>query len=393
MPDPEPTVLRDNPAGNATIDPEDRTLIDSIWSDDDPPADPPADPPVDPPEGDPPVDPTPPVDGDPPIDIPEDLLEPPVDDPPADPPADDPPDAFPGSDNENQQKEAWNRLAFEKRDLKRRVAEQEKAIADLKEAAEAGDPDEIFRLKETVEQLETKIGQFSLAETSSFKREFDRPIQERLATATRLLTRSGMEPAEAAEALRKVMGMADLNARVQLLDQEVPAVSGALVAIFEDVDSLRVRRSQALTDWKSQAAALEENRKRDELMAKNKVLTTVVSEALTSSRDEGNFFLKAVDGRDTWNQKVAERTEAIKGVIARQDPAEIARFVADGISGRELRELYQGERTRRREAEAKLSAIEGAAPDLGGRSTGVPPQSNEPDSRTDAQIIGDIWQD
>jgi hypothetical protein len=329
----------------------------------------------------------------------DELLLPPgearADEPPAEAAPEEP---APPENLDEKQAHAFKQLAFEKRELKRRTVELEAQLKAARENAQNADPQELFKLREQLEAAEAKLAKTDLASSKSFQQRYDLPIQTQAALAQKLMVKAGMGAAEARQLLTTALRTPDLTERVNLLSEEVPVVAGALVGLLEQIEASTEQRSEALRNWKQERAAIQETEKRASTGQTAAKAAELAVQAVKTNAEEANFMYRASkETGSRWNQDLQTRLEAVKGILLRADPVEIAKFVADGVSGRPLRDLYKEERSRRVKAEAELAKFRGTSPAVGG---GAAPSNK---SRTDQErerlakitdndeLIKEIW--
>jgi hypothetical protein len=87
---------------------------------------------------------------------------------------------------------------------------------------------------------------------------------------------------------------------------------------------------------------------------------------------ENNPFFKRVDGNAEWNQVVDHFEDATTGVLQRNDPTEISKLVAHGLTFNRLLSKYASERARRQTLERDLMGGSNPATPPAGRPTDPP---------------------
>jgi hypothetical protein len=395
---PKPTV--DVTADDQGIDPSSDKLLNDIWEGSDEetpeetaeetPAETPEETPVEPPEetpvGTPEETPLPEDADDPLADILADETETPVETP------EETETAPEGMDE--KQKHAFEQIAFEKRELKRKNAELEAQLKAAAESAQQANPDELFKVREALEAAEEKLGRLDLRNSKAFQQKYDVPIQTQIGVAQQLMKRAGLDETSAKNLTNRALSTPDLNDRVQLLTEEVPVVAAALIGMFEQLDAGRAQRAEAIQNWKQHKAANAETEARETAQMTAAKAAELATGAVEANVTGGNFmFGESKTENSKWNQDLAERKEAVRGILLRADPAEMAQYVADGVSGRPLRDLYKVERARRLKAEADLVKIRGASP--GVTATATPAEQASAKERrknmTDDELLNDVW--
>jgi hypothetical protein len=292
---------------------------------------------------------------------------------------------------DEKQRHAFDQLAFDRREMKRQNGELHKRVTELEEQASVANIEETEKLKDQVKLLEERIGQYNLAETSVFKREFDVPYYERVKRAQNLLLKSKLDESSANALIARVLQTQDLNSRIDLLNEEVPNVSGMLGVLFDEIDNIRTRRGEALAHWKEHRASLEETQKRElqreTLVVSEKLARTAVEQATA----QGNFMYRKAKDSEAWNKEVDERVQAARAVLRKGDPIEMSQYIVDGLAGRRLREMFVVERSRRLAAEDQLNAIRSARPGVAGGASSGSGGPVKKDNRTTDQVLTDIW--
>jgi len=291
---------------------------------------------------------------------------------------------------DEQQRHAFTQLGFDKRELRREVAEMKEKMKGLEEAPPAASEGDLVKANDRVQELETLVGQLDLSRSPAFQRQFDIPINESLARIKNIMVRSGIEDTEAHVVTMKAFQMSDLNQRIQFLSEEAPALHGPLIAIFEQIETLKEQRGQALVRWKETRAADSERERQDRERLQFKAVDEVSALVFQSLENSKDFLFNRQTSDATWNDAVKERFSAIKGVLQKREPSEIAMLVSKGVAYHRLTELYRAEREARKRLQESVAKTIRVTPGLSAAQTpGTPPAQTE--SRSDDEILAGVW--
>jgi len=269
--------------------------------------------------------------------------------------------------------DAWQRVKRERREfrdsLKEAQTELERMRSDV--LPEQG---ELQELRDQVKDYENKIGQYDLSATQSFKRTFDEPLKDLRRRATSLLARSGRDPEDAAKLVDNLMDLAktgDFNYDdVQdMLAGEALPTQGALTTAVNDYADLAKKRQTALDHFQDTRAALEETESRTEEFQLTQDIERDSQIALTSVLEDGNWMFAQSPSDPNWNEGVAQRISAAKGIIRSAEPSELVKYVMEGVSAKATRELLIAESTRANKLKTELDGMVAVTPSIGGHST------------------------
>lgn len=267
------------------------------------------------------------------------------------------------------------KYAYESRELKRQLREAQES---------SGTPAEGEDLQSRIAELEEELGRMDLSRSPAFKNRYDVPIENLDKRALTLLTRSGVPEEDAQALLERMSSTNDLRQRELMFDEleadVSPSVVGTILQATVERDDLLQVRETALTDWKTSKAAVEEQAKQEKQARDTKAVKELLKSAVDSVRDENNPFFVTVEGNDEWNTGVVEHYQnALTDVLRRNDPSEVSKLVAHGLTFSELLRRYANERQRRQTLERTLSQDTPASP-APGRPT-EPVRRAKPDER------------
>jgi len=322
---------------------------------------------------------------------PEEIIEPPLEDEP-DPEVEKKSESQPEfSDPEELDPKAsasWAILKSDNKKLKAKLQELEsREVADPEQVKAL--QEQIAEKEEQIDKYEDRLGQYDLASTKKFREKYDFKISAKLGQAANMLARLGMEKAEARTFVQQLLKQG-LEDRVQRLSEEAPALQGALINLFEDIDDLALHRTQELRNWRQVKAAQSEEEKASGV---RKVIQTIkdnmaaVNEELQKS---GDFLFNNKTQSEEWNAQVSQRLEAVGGILQSGDLKVITRYVAEGLALPTLRSLYTAERKKRKALESELTQLSGSTPPLRGGADREAPARQTQNESTEA-TLDKIW--
>ena len=312
------------------------------------------------------------------------------------------------SDDEKANK-AWEKNRAETRQLRKDNAEQAEQLRLLAEKANTGEAETSTNLQKRIEELEgtltkkeSEIGKYSLAATQSFKKKYDSPIEIGMNRASSMLIKDGVDPKKAKALTRALIPM-NTQKRARILIEEAPMLHAALVNMFEEIEFNVSRRVGALKSWKAEQALEKDAEKRYEATQETHSIEESLNKAVSELAQEGNIFYRKAKSTspraNVWNTGVETRAAAVRKVIADANMAQIAKYVADGMTGQNMRTENKRlivEIKSLRAANAKFSQedkrVLAASQALGGSGTGGQAKAKvEPEKRTNSEILDSIW--
>lgn len=288
------------------------------------------------------------------------------------------------------------RYAFESREQKRlRVAaEEELSRVKAERQNTPADTGEAEALKTRVQELENEIGRIDLSRSPAFREQYEGPLQQVENTAFTVLTRAGVDEADARSVLAQVWGTQNLRERevaFDSLDTDVsPAVVGSIIQMSVQYDQARETRDKALEEWKTSRAAVEERATREKQAKDTRSVQDITTKAFERVREENNPFYRTTEGNQQWNDVVAHYQDASVGVLKRNDPVEIASLVAHGLTHARLLSMYSQERSRRLALESESMGESPASP-ASGRPTNPAPRSGGSAPQTTAGVLNQLF--
>ena len=263
-------------------------------------------------------------------------------------------------------KNSWQKIKQEKKELQ---AKLEAAQRDL-EAAKGAKPPEMeqfIAMQRKLQEAEDRIGKLDITQSAAFKQKYDAPLDLCKRKAMGVLLRFGVEK-EAAETLAKQVLDPKLDARAleQLVADQPIAVQGALFTVATEYQQAVEARDAAITDWKNEKAALQANEtiEKDVKLAQNVEAET--QSATQKALEAGNWLYAEVPGNKAWNDAVNERVKAVKAIMRGSSREDIARWVVEGVTAKQTRDLFLRARSEFNELKKQFEAVVGRAPRLGG---------------------------
>lgn len=276
-------------------------------------------------------------------------------------------------------------------ELKHRAKEAERELEETRSKLQATQTDdtETKALKAQLNAAEERLGQLDLTRTRAFQERYNLPLQVQAAKAAKLMAREGVDPNEA-KVLTMQLARASYEDRKNVLADRFPEAMGALVNIFEELESLDSNRTQAVNEWKDTQQALKaaiDAEQHGAVSQKLEQTTEQTVQKLVTARDV--MFGKR-DGNEKWNKSVDDRVAMFKGTIRAGNPNDLAYFIAKGIASNDMEKILKSEIQKRRALAAELKAIRGAAPDVSASRSGTVSQNNQSSGSTEA-VLSQIW--
>lgn len=290
------------------------------------------------------------------------------------------PEDFPAEVERGGQKarSAWTGIKKENKELAQKVKEYEQKMKDLEARASQADgakPPEaqvLVDLQKKVAEYEDRVGKLDITQSRDFQTRFDLPIERSLKRGEALLQRAGVSP-EDSQKLMQQMLKADAHQVQELIaDQPIP-LQGALFNLTTEIGQMFVDREEAIKNWKQTKAAMTETSVREQEITLAQNIEQDTSEAVQQAIKEGNFmYAQGPNMPKEWNEGVANRVNAVKGILRMAKPAELVKWVAEGVVAKDLRAMLAQEHARANQLAQELSTRANMRPRLGGN----PPPSN-----------------
>lgn len=278
-------------------------------------------------------------------------------------------------------------------ELRNQLKEYQKKVSELEKNNTIA-PEKEKEYQDRISQLEDKLGQFSVAETTAFKEQHDVPIQQRYARAVRVLEQTGEFNREQAEKIVEKASRLKFQDRQRYLMDEAPELNGVLGNLFLDIDERVEARAEAIRNHRATHKELEEMAVRKSQVESVRSVEQHLAKSFEELEAEGNFFFKESKGQaptsQAWNREIQDRKAAIKALMLKNDSAQIAKYVADGFTARLLREDYRKLRAENAALKKQNESMKASSPRLsssgpaGNRATKI-----EGDSTAD--MLGSIF--
>ena len=289
-----------------------------------------------------------------------------------------------------KERHAFARLRHQNSELERQKAELEKQLAERQKAELPAE--EVAKYETTIRELEEKVGVLDLASSRAFKTKYDSPLNAMLGRAASLLVKSGL-PAEDASTVVKELVSESTVERAQRLHQVAPVLASSVVNLLEDFDQLRADREAALRNWKDTRESTGLEARRLEKARAIELAEGLAGSVLDELASSGNpFFIRS--GQDEeWNRGVEQREREFRGLLKAGDQATLARLVAEGLAGAELKRLYLRESEAREKLEAEVEEWRRLNPRIRGApgASGVRPAPASSAPASDDQILDGIF--
>lgn len=287
---------------------------------------------------------------------------------------------------------AFAQLRHEVSELNRKLSEQTAELERYR-SGQAKAPEIEAKLAEIQtqhqkekEELEARLGQYDLAATKAFQMKYDVPLRAMLGRASTMLQRAGVSKEDADQLASELVQKPTLD-RANQLTEVVPALAGALVNLYEDFDEVRGNRDAALRDWKSSKAALGVDERQMQQAKALELAEGLVSQVLKQQEETGNPFFRRSAAKPDWNKKVDALSEQFKGILKTGDQVTLANLVAEGLTAREYRKMWESTRQRLAALEAEVKEKFGMQPAPRGRPAVEEPAARPARPLTDEELI------
>lgn len=276
---------------------------------------------------------------------------------------------------ERKQREAFIKERAAHKEARTKMQELTQRIAELQ--AKADDGEQLLPLRKQLEEKDSELKRLSdemaridLSRSPEFKKRYDDRLNSLGGKMVQALVSEGVQPEEATELIKSLVGEQKLSVRESTLDSSAPSLKGTLLAFLSQFDEVAQERTLALEKSRETAAAIDEAERRGRLSAMAGKIDQVSDKAVQEAQARGSPYYKEVEGNDEWNAQVARRKQALKGLLLSMDPEKIAPFVAEGLTAADLLSRYGTLLKRQRELEQELADVIGQAPKLGQRMPG-----------------------
>jgi len=228
---------------------------------------------------------------------------------------------------------------------KREAKQYKKELEELrKQAVTQQNNEEIETLKQQLKEAEDRIGQVDIASSSTFKRQYEAPINDMYRESVQELIKAGHDSEEAQQRVRALINPNTTQEMMAEQLSDLPSLlQGVLYTQAQKMKELQNRRSQAIQEWRNTRAAMQEEEQRQSEAVHQQVLVQNVDSAIDNLRQEGSFLFTRSNTDDNWNKAVETRIEAARGILT-GPPDVLAKYVADGVAAKTYRQLYLKER-------------------------------------------------
>lgn len=290
--------------------------------------------------------------------------------------------------------DAWTAAKREAKQFKQQVEELQSKLQSIESETQSNA--ELEELKKKYEQsekarqqVEERLGQVDIVYSNEFKNTYDKPIANSYNKSIKILMQAGVDQKSAKALVSRTMTPTNTQDQIMDLVQDFPpAIQGALYQNALEMIEGQKRRNDAIKNWKSTKAALSEEEKRSAEVRMKEIISQNVDSAIETVRNEGSWLYTRSESDEKWNESVAERVEAVKGLMKSATPDVLAKYVAEGLVSQSYRKLYEKQLVESRKLKKELSARERVRPGLGGASF---PDDSGPDKSK--PLKGDDWLD
>jgi hypothetical protein len=271
---------------------------------------------------------------------------------------------------EKKQRDAFAKERAAHKEARLRMQEMALKIQEL--SSKAQDAEQVAALKQQLEakELEVKktneeLSRIDLARSPEFKRQYDDPLNRIGQKMVQALVTEGVEAVQAQNLVRSLVRETKPSVREAALDDSVPSVKGTLLAMLNQFDEASQARAAALEKAKETASAISEAESRARLAAMTGRVDQVAEKAAQEAATLGSPYYKEVANNPEWNAGVAERKQALKGLLLSMDPEKLAPYVAEGLTAADLRRRYVEQNKKLKALEQEYQEVVGQAPRLG----------------------------
>lgn len=319
---------------------------------------------------------------------PDGLMRPPADVRAAKPPVEDL-TLDPDAPKEVQAKDpkavnAWTKIKRREKELERMLAEKEAALA---EAGKAKPPEleELAALKKQVDEYEEKIGKLSIVESKAFKDRYDTKLNQNFSRGVGILMKqAGKAQEDAVRIMRELVKPGVTQDQFQdLLGDLVPAVQGMVGQTVYDFHDTVSQREQAINEWKSTRAALEEGDQRASMADLSKLLVEGTDAAAKQLASEQSWLYIESKEDPKWNQQREQLVSAARHILREGKQDEIVKYVMEGVAAARYRSFAEAESRRADKLQDELSRRLGVRPKVGGAADVQSAPAAKPAGSTD----------
>jgi len=294
---------------------------------------------------------------------------------------------------------AWSGIKKENKELSQKVKDYEQKVKDLEARVSQADgtkPPEaqvLVELQKKVAEYEDKLGKLDITQSRDFKTRFDLPIETSLKRGAAVLQRSGMAPEDAKNLMQQLIKADAHQAQELIADQPLP-VQGALFNLTTEVGQMIADREDAIANWQQTRAAMTETAVREQEITLAQNIEQDTSEAIQQALKEGNFmYAQGPNMPEDWNKGVEQRVNAVKGILRMAKPAELVKWVAEGVVAKDLRAMLAQEHARANQLSQELSTRVNMRPRIGGQTP--PAQQRQVDNTVKPMdprdLVNTLW--
>lgn len=249
---------------------------------------------------------------------------------------------------------------------KREAKQYKKELEELKkQATTPQNTQEIDQLRKQLQEAEERIGQIDITNSSSFKRQYEAPINDIYRESVQELVKAGHDSEEAQQRIRALINPETTSEMMAEQLSDLPSLlQGVLYTQANKMRDMQSRRMQAIKDWRNTRSAVREEEQRQSEAIHQQLLVENVSNAIDTLRQEGSFLYAKSETDDNWNKAVETRIEAARGIMT-GSPDVVAKYVADGVAAKTYRQLFLKERANVAKLRQDLQNLMGGRPIVG----------------------------
>lgn len=277
---------------------------------------------------------------------------------------------------------------------KREAKQYKKELDELRQKAQTPqNTEDIDSLKKQLQEAEDRLGQLDITNSTTFKRQYEAPINDIYRESVQSLVKAGHDVEEAQQRVRALINPNTTQEMMAEQLSDLPTLmQGVLYTHANKMRELQSLRSKAIQDWRSTQAAVREEEQRQSESIHKQLLMQNIDSAVDRLRQEGSFLFARSNTDDTWNRAVETRIEATRGIMS-GPPDILAKYVADGVAAKTYRQLFIKERINASKLRQDLANVMGGRPVIGrdpSAATAAPAprdrQAQNPDSWLEANL-------
>ena len=253
-----------------------------------------------------------------------------------------------------------------------RMRELQHELADLKTKVTPVTADtqalqaELDKAKKEAQDLNSKIGQYALTETTEFKRTFTEPAQKIQKQLEDIFTGYEIDK----EVLHKAMKAQGADLIKLLKDEASPAVA-IIHPLINQLQTLEAQKEMALQNANQTIAKFRQDQQQSQLAQQAKAREQAFLAALETRKQSGDYLLKEIPGNDEWNKGVGTIYQMAKHFFESPDPALRSQALVMAAQFPVMADMFQKLIQQHEALKTEYKALTGMAPRLGGEQPSV----------------------